>query len=318
MSEESAPKLLVVLVTLDGPGALRGTLSALQAQTVRDRLEIVIVAPSVSHRDRRALDSYEFDRVCWVEVGEIPSTARARAEGIKRAGAPLVALGENHSFPGPQWAEALIAAHQQPWAVVGPEIRNGNPDSLMSWAGCFLNSSRWMEPAERGVLDDLQGRNGCYKRDLLLAYGEELGAMLEIEVILHWDLRAHGHQLLLEPAARTYHRNLTALPDLIEEQFYVGRLFAASRKRKWAMWKRLLFSGGSPLIPLLRLWRIVRELRRVGRPRHLIGPTLPIMIIGLVAGSVGELLGYAFGAGGASRHLAAIELHRSRGSGQNA
>ena len=35
---------------------------------------------------------------------------------------------------------ALIAAHRQPWAVVGPAIRNTNPVSVVSWVGLAVSA----------------------------------------------------------------------------------------------------------------------------------------------------------------------------------
>jgi hypothetical protein len=42
------------------------------------------------------------------------------------ARAPIVALAEDHAFPAPGWAEALIAAHRDPWAAIGAVIRHPN------------------------------------------------------------------------------------------------------------------------------------------------------------------------------------------------
>lgn len=166
------------------------------------------------------------------------------------------------------------------------------------------------------MIDDLPGRNSSYKRALLLEYGTELEAMLEMETILHWDLRAKGHQLYLEPAAKTYHQNITRLSPFLREQFYVGRVFAASRARRWSPCWRLLYIGGAPLIPPIRLWRILCELRRSGWARPLLPGILPALITGLVVSAVGEMIGYALGAGHASQRLCVLEFHRDQHCGE--
>jgi len=186
---------------------------------------------------------------------------------------------------------------------------------MIGWADVFLRGSG-VESSVGGVIGDLPGRNSSYKRALLLEYDPELEAMLEMETILHWDLRANGHQLYLEPAAKTYHQNITLLSPFLREQFYVGRLFAASRARRWSPCWRLLYIGGAPLIPPIRLWRILRELRRSGRPRDLLPGILPALIVGLVVSAVGEMMGYALGAGHASQQLCALEFHRDQHCGE--
>jgi Glycosyl transferase family 2 len=64
-----------------------------------------------------------------VEVGTINSTARARATGVRHASAPVVALTEDHAYPAPGWAEALINAHKEGWAAVGPVMANANREA---------------------------------------------------------------------------------------------------------------------------------------------------------------------------------------------
>jgi hypothetical protein len=221
----------------------------------------------------------------------------------------VVAFLEDHSYPAPGWAEALLEAHRRPWAAVGPVIVNANPDSAVSWADMFLRGGR-VEPTEAMVSSDLPGRNSSYKRTLLLKYGPELEAMLELETLLHWDLRAQGYQLYVEPAAKTYRQNFTKLSPFLQGQFYVGRLFAASRARRWLPLRRLLYAVGAPLIPLVRFWRLLPELYSSGRWHHLLPRILPTLIIGLIVSAAGEMMGYAFGAGCASQRLCLLEFHR--------
>ncbi|HYY57285.1 MAG TPA: hypothetical protein VE842_08115, partial [Pyrinomonadaceae bacterium] len=115
-----------------------------------------------------------------------------------------------------------------------------------------------------------------------------------------------------EPRARTYHENFTAPLSSIILRFYGGRLFAAARARHWPAWRRLLFTGGSPLIPLVRFLRLARELRRRDRTRRLWPRLAPMLFAALVFDGAGEMVGYAFGAGRAMAILSDMEFHRQR------
>ena len=97
----------VVLVTPDNYETIRKTIQHLLAQTVRDKIEIVIVAPSEKTLNLNDSELRQFSRFRVVEVGEINSHARARAIGIRHANAPIAALTEDHSYPDRSWAEAL-------------------------------------------------------------------------------------------------------------------------------------------------------------------------------------------------------------------
>jgi hypothetical protein len=145
-----------------------------------------------------------------------------------------------------------------------------------------------------------------------LDYDRELEAMLEVEFIFHGDLQAKGHRLYLEPAAKTAHLNFARLVPWTPYLVYAGRVFAAARARQWSLLRRLLYAGGAPLIPLVRLWRIRSEIRRPGRPADLWPRVLPALVVGLTLDAVGQTLGYALGAGDASQKLFSFEFHRDR------
>lgn len=147
--EGGGPPLSVVLFTRGRYESIRKTIQYLREQTAREQLEIVIVAPSAEGLGLIESDRSGFRAFRVVEIGPFKSGARARAAGIRQATAPVVVLGEDHSYPDSGWAKALIEAHRQPWAAVGPEVLNGNPGSMLSWAQFFV-SLRPLVPAGAG------------------------------------------------------------------------------------------------------------------------------------------------------------------------
>jgi glycosyltransferase involved in cell wall biosynthesis len=283
----------VVIVTPDRYETIRKTIRYLHAQTVRDRLEIIIVAPAA---DRLVLNEAElvgFSRFCVIPMGEIRSNAQACAAGIRQASAPVVALAEDHAYPAPGWAEALIAAHRQLWAVVAPAVGNANPGSLVSWAALYVAYGLRVAPAVAGETDELPGYFGSYKRAVLLEYGAALEQMLESDTLLHWDLRAKGYRLYLEATARTDHINISRLFPWLGEQFHSGQKFAALRARRWSLPRRFLHAICTPLKPLLHSFAVVRDIRRSGRQPELLPWLLPLVLLGFAAAALGEMIGYA-------------------------
>jgi hypothetical protein len=247
-------------------------------------------------------------------VGALRSVGSANALGIRHASAPVVALAEDHAFPAPGWAKALIETQRQPWAAVGPVICNANPASKLSWADMIIGYGPWIDPAHAGFVDHLPGHNSSYKREVLLGYGSDLERMMEAETVLHWDLRAKGHKLYLEPAAKIAHTNFALLSHFVAAHFYGGRMFATIRAQDghWAWPRRLLFACGSPLIPLVRLWRILRDMSRPGRRLRLVLHVLPQLLLGLVMDGAGQMLGYALAAGESRAKLKGLEFRRYR------
>lgn len=309
-----APDLSVILVTPDDYGTIRETVRHLGRQTVRRRIEVIIAAPSVEalRLESGDLDGFFGHRV--VEVGAVTHVARAKAQAIRVASAPVVALGEDHCFPAPDWAEALLARYAGGWAGVGPVIRNANPGTATSWAGLLMHFGAWVEPAAAGEVPQIPWHNGSFKRDLLLAYGEELPRMLVIEGFLQRDLRARGHRLYLEPAAVAYHVNISRLGAWLAHAYVGGRLFGATRVifERWSLGRRLVHTLGTPLVPLVRLRPLLDEMRRTGVARRLLPAILGPVSIGLLAHALGEVVGYVAGAGDAERRYANYEMRRWR------
>ncbi len=307
-----APAMSVIVVTPDCFATIRAVLKHLRDQTVRDQLEIVMVAPSI---EKLAADPEmwrDFSCVRVVEVGQSASISAARAAGVRGAAAAIVALVEDHSWPQPFWAEKLIAAHRQSCAAVGPVLVNGNPESLTSWTNLLIEYGAWIDPAAGGVQSHLPGHNSSYKRELLLDYGDRLESMLEAESVLHWDLRARGHELWLEAEAKTVHYNFSRVGPSLHLRFCIGRMFASARVRGWPLAKRLGYTLAAPAIPVLRFGRIVNLLRLPGRPRHLLPRLAPLLLLALVIDATGEFMGYLTGPGRAGEKLNDIEFDRSR------
>ena len=305
-------EMSVIVITPDRYATIRRLMGCLAAQTIREQLEIIIVAP-VEVRlelDQKVVQSFA---VVHVEsVKSIDSFAEAQAIGVRAATSPVVAFTEDHSLPDPHWAENLVYAHRKEWAGVGPVVTNGNPRSLISWTNLAIEYGEWLAPAESNVATHLPGHNSSYKRDILLRYGNKLGTWLESESILHWDLTLKGYQLWLESSARTAHQNFSDFFWAIYLRFCCGRVFAGSRVRNWSRFMRFIYFCGSPMIPFVRSYRIMRELRRPGRPRHLLPRMAPLLLLFLVCDGIGEMVGYASGSGKADNRMTKMEFHRER------
>jgi hypothetical protein len=306
------PELSVILVTPDSYETIRRTVKHLRAQHACDRMELIIVTPAPNALGLDEADMSRFLAYQIVGIDRIHSIASANAAGVRRARAPVVALAEDHAFPAPGWAEALIAAHRHSWAVVGPAVRNANPDSVVSWADLLIAYAPWMHPAQGESRDHLPGHNSSYKREILLSYGSEMESMLDAESVLHWDLRAKGHELYLEPAAQIFHMNFGRLLSWLPAQYYSGRVFAASRAQEWRILQRLVYAIAGPLIPAIRFRRILSQVRRSDCWKQLPSGVLPMLVVGLAVSAVGEMTGYLAGVGRSKPKLAAFEFHRVR------
>ena len=304
------PALTFILPTWDTFDALRTTVSHLTAQTIASSIELIICAPSVEQLalDADAVRNLHSVRVLeagpWKEMGPI------RAQAVREASADIVAFGEDHCFPFPDWAEALLAAHQGPHAAIGPAVHNANPDSAISWADILIEYGRWLTPSSRREVDMLPGHNSSYKRDVLLQYGPELDSLMEAETVLFWDLRRRGYKLLVEPAARVNHTNFSRLGPYLSVMWHLGRSFAGKRAEPWSFPRRVAYAVASPAIPLIRGKHIMAAAMENGIPLGRLLSSAPAMLAGLTVDFVAQATGAVFGGGSSTARLTAFEFHR--------
>lgn len=303
------PALAAIVVTPDTYDTVRHVVRFLQKQTVADQIEVVFVGPA---NPQFRIDESElslFHGWHQVEVERVESLGSAYAEGISHARAPVIVLTHDHSFPDDDLCELFIAAHRDPWAAVGPGIRNGNPDSMTSWADYYLCYGEWAHASSTGPVLSLPSHHSSYKRDILLTCGGRLPTLMVDEYFLFRHLAAQGYRFLLESRTSSTHINLSSLSSWIPSRYYKGRQFAATWAHTWSWPRRLLFAAASPLLPLVRLWRVQKRIRR-GQSCGFLIRLLPIASLGVTAEWLGQMLGFVAGVGDASVKVEKYEFHR--------
>lgn len=312
----TASRLSVVVVAPSGMATIRRTLACLAAQTVAESIEVVVVAPTAAEIDAGALGADVFAALRVVAVGPVRKRGEAAAVGVRAATAPIVSLLEDHSYPEPGWAAALLAAHTDVHAGtrvgVGPAVENANAGPPLSRINFWLTYASSSGPQAAGPRALLPWHNTSYRRDVLAAYGARLGGLLEWESNLQDDLLARGYELYFEPAARTHHDNVSGFRSTLGLQFQRGRFFGGQRaaRERWPAWRRVVYAASMPLFPLMQLRHVAPDLRRIGVGRSefaLLGPSLAVV---LAAMAVGEAVGYVAGAGDAPDRIETYELHR--------
>jgi hypothetical protein len=304
---------MAVVLATDTYETVRPVIRRLGEQTVKGRLEVVIVAPlppGSLDAHRQELAGFAAGRL--VPVAPSAGLAAARAVGIRAAAAPIVFIGETHTYPEPGWAAALLAAFEGPWATVVPAITNANPNGPVSWAAYASDYGRWGEGRAPGEIPEALIYNAAYRRDVLLELGDGLEGALDTYSEALWPaLHRLGHRAYFEPGARIAHLNVGRLGPYVHEKLLAGFILGSLRAARWPWWRRLLYIAASPLIALVLLARLREPVRRIRRARRLPLGTVPMIVAGAMLRAVGEAVAYAGAApASAEAQMTEIELHK--------
>jgi hypothetical protein len=311
MSPPGTHVLTAVVVMPRAFDELAAMLSHLAKQTLASRLEVVLVHTPAGRSTIDAAAFAGFGAFKMVEVPSVPTVATGFVAGAAKATAPVVALVEDHVFLDPLWAEWVCQAHLTPCAAVAPRMRNGNPITATSWANFLICFGEAFGIDSTGPVDCGPGHNTSYKRAVLEHYAGELERLYQSERMFHYRLRGDGHTILAEPRAELAHVNISILHEAVAHAFLGGVLFGEYRAQAMGTAEKIARSGMAPLVPLLRLWRLLTTAgyRRIADngspPRALV--LLPLLLVGHAAG---EVAGYWRLVRGIEARYEHFELHR--------
>ena len=291
----SAPRMSVVLVT-DEYRTIRRVLASLRRQTIRQELEVVIVMPPGAVPGDDVVTFDEFAAFQRVEVPTVHPMPAARAAGIRAATAPIVFLGETHSFPHPELAEALLESHNGEWDMVVPGLANANPVSPWSWGSFLIDYGTWHETLPEGTIGGGPTWNVAYRKSVLAEADDRLELAMEHgDELAEW-FRHRGVKAYFQPRAKLDHANVSQPKWWIEQRFLCGVLVANARRKRWSFRRRMLYVAASPLIPAVIVYRLRHALRKLRDARVLPPGAIPAVVLGAVIRTAGEVVGYVIGA----------------------
>lgn len=308
----SRPALSVILVT-DAFSTVEPVVRRLRAQSVAEKVELVIVTPSPDAVREQAGSSDGLAALRVIGIDGLVPLSPARAAGVRAGAAPVVFVGETHSYPEEGWAEALIEEHANDWAAVVPGFGNANPSGALSWAGFLADYGSWLNSLPPRELSMIPTYNTAYKRAALLELGTRLDLLLTTSDELPVELRARGGRFVFQPSARIDHVNVARPWPWLVERYLGGLLTANSRMQRWSRGRRLIYAAGSPLIPLVILSRVATGVSTARAAYGFSFGVYPALLLSAVLSAAGEFVAYLGGSvARGERRMTEYEIHRRR------
>ncbi|MEO1238701.1 MAG: glycosyltransferase [Pseudomonadota bacterium] len=294
----SSPAISVFMITDHAFETCARTLSYLAKQTIADQIEMIIVGPSEAEiePDYGVLSAFHSHRI--LEIGTVAWVGDAAATAIRAARGPYVVYAEEHGFPPPDWAEILVRTFEHGgYDAVGWGMMPANP-GLVAWAHIYGQFGDAVAPLRSGLAQRMGPHHGAYRTASILELGEDLAEAFGNEGTLYPAFLKMGKTLYLTGETVTGHTQVSDLASYLRLEFIGQRVYAAARIKveAWSPWKRAVYIAGSPLIPLVRLYRSIGHIRRTGRVRQLLPQAAVVILLANIAGAAGEALGYLVGA----------------------
>ncbi len=312
--EQNKPLISVVLLTGRQTKRAALALRSILRQDGLEQAEVILI--DASPPGTPPLPGSDHPAVRMFRRPERTAFGEMRAAAARLARGQVVAYLEEHCIALPGWLNALAAAFEKGYAAVGGEVHNANPGVGISDAIQIMNYFRWLPPAQAGEADIIVGHNAAYRRDVLLAYGDDLGWMIQAEPVLQWDLIAKGHRLYVDPAVKFGHRNEITLSSISRGYFMWNQAFGFVRARtnRWSAGMKALRVLATPVVPFVRTARMFGQIvsRHPGRLLSFVG-LLPVMLLAQTSAALGMAKGYLFGAEEIAVRFADYELDIDRG-----
>jgi GT2 family glycosyltransferase len=285
-------KCSVVIPSYNSERTIVSCLSSVMDQELAESYEVIVVDSS---NDRTPyLVGKQFPTVKLIQLERCTDPGTARNIGIAEAQGEILAFIDSDCVAGCDWLQRMIQAHDSQYSVVGGAIENGNPETLISWAGYVSEFREFLPIGPPRMVEHIPTCNISYKRAVFTDYGDFQGEFYPQEDLLYnWEIRQKGERILFDPAIRVAHHHRTKLRDYLNHQVNIGQV------TPWVL-KRTDLPGSSvaaqpwlatlvlPLLPIVKFIRTVCTLLRLQPETILHRPLLlPPLLLGLIFWGIG-------------------------------
>ena len=211
-------------------------------------------------------------------------------EAISRATGEYVAVLHLTAPPAPGWLDAIkVMLVEQPSIICGP-VEADYPKGDDRWIGYLVEYVQFHRPIA-GRLNEMPGNNLVLLRSLA-GSPENLAkdGFSKTQLLGQW--RANGIAPVWAMEAVVTHMRAFDLRNFWDRRFHHARTYAAKRAAGTSLARRAFLMFTTPVVALLRVWRIARHACRLPKLRRTFFRFIVPIFVSESSWALGELIGY--------------------------
>lgn len=215
------PHCSVIVPSYGSEGTIRACLDALRKQDAPFGYEVIVVDSSP---DRTAhIVSTGFPEVRLVHLPNRVGPETARNEGAMIARGSLLAFIDSDCIASSDWLRRLVARLDEGVDAIGGATANGNPETLVSWAGYICEFREFLPGGPVRAMNYLSPNTVAYRRDVFWSAGGFPRGFYPMEdQVFHKSLRDLGARIALDPSIVVAHMHRTDYQQFVQHQRRLG------------------------------------------------------------------------------------------------
>lgn len=296
-------KYSVIIPSYNSETTIARCLQAVTHQRFDEPYEVIVIDSSTDATPE--IVRQQFPQVKFIHLAERTVPGAARNLGIEHAQGEIICFIDSDCIAKPDWLHRMVETHNGAYAAVGGSIANGNPESLIGWAGYFAEFREFFPFHPKQFMSNIPTCNISYKRWVFEKYGNFPDLMpdwikikhpQQEDLILNLNLYTHGEKILFDPEIRIAHINMTSVKRFMLHQYRLGRntsylLKHSNLHGSCIVRSRILAVLTAPLLPCVKFWNTLRVAMLSGEYVRYFLYVSPLLFIGLLVWGAGFVRG---------------------------
>ncbi len=215
----------VIIPSYNSETTIVPCLRAILNQDIEEPYEVIVVDSSVDQTPM--LIKEHFPTVNLIHIDHRVDAGTARDTGVQNSHGDLISFVDSDCTVQPDYLQRVLEnlSSEKYAAVGGPVINNGNPKSLISWAGYMIEFNQFLPEGKGKVeVNHIPTCNICYRREVFDRYGRfpSKEVLQQEDLLFNWRIQSQGEKILLDHAIPVPHHHRTKLKSYLHHQYEIG------------------------------------------------------------------------------------------------